>query len=289
MGSQIFNFFRHTKRKLLTGGFAETVHLFLKDLEKQNGAFRHPDGKYVVNLSFDLELGFNTPFWEGDLRKALAYGTSAQNNFLSLLGYLREERIPSNVQIAGLLMDEELTMLSLFSPAQREAIRNHRELFALSHEDVAMLISPDIEAGIHGFSHRHFTELSSQDADYEMRNVVRVFEKKFGKAPEFMSFPKNYIAHTDVVKKHGVKCWRADRQHPLTDFEIPLGLWFAPGVLGASDLGRLLAKIKESHMGYFLHLWGHFTEMDVRVFAELLDVIKSAGWKCTTVKNFKQY
>ena len=289
MGSQIFNFFRHTKRKLLTGGFAETVHLFLKDLEKQDGAFHHPDGKYVVNLSFDLELGFNTPFWEGDLRKALAYGTSARNKFLSILGYLRKERIPSNVQIAGLLMNEDLATLSLFSPAQREAIRSHRELFALSHEDMAMLTSPDIEAGIHGFSHRHFTELSSQDADYEMRNAVRVFEKKFGKAPEFMSFPKNYIAHTDVVKKHGVKCWRADRQHPATDFEIPLGLWFEPGVLGASDLGRLLAKIKESRTGYFLHLWGHCTEMDVRVFAELLHVIKSAGWKCTTVKNFKQY
>ena len=87
MGSQIFNFFRHAKRKLLTGGFAETVYLFLKELQQEENAFHHHEGDYVVDLSFDLELGFNTPFWDGDLRKALAYGTSARNKFLSILGY----------------------------------------------------------------------------------------------------------------------------------------------------------------------------------------------------------
>ena len=289
MGPQILNFFRHSKRKLLTGGFAETVYLFLKDLEKKEGAFHHRDGEYTVNLSFDLELGLNTPFWEGDIKRALAYGQSAHDNFLHVLSFLQKERILSNVQIVGALLDENAATLALFNIAQREALRSKQELFTLSPEHIEILKSPSIEAGVHGFSHRHFTDLSSQEAHYEMRNAVRTFEGRMGFSPEFMSFPKNYIAHTDVVQKHGIQRWRADTQNPLADAEIPLGLWFAPGVLGAAYLHKLLTAIKASRSGFFLHLWGHFTEMDARVFAELVHVIRSEGWKFTTVKNYQHF
>ena len=45
---------RSIKRKVLTEGFAETVYLFLKEIEKEDRVFKHPDNEFLVNLNFYL-------------------------------------------------------------------------------------------------------------------------------------------------------------------------------------------------------------------------------------------
>lgn len=285
----MINTLRRIKRRLLTGGFAGTVYLFLKKVKKEDGAFCHPDSQYLVNFSFDLELGFGTTFWEGNIEKALSYGKTARAKFIPIMKYLVQEKIPANVQIVGALLDPRVASLPVFSEKQRNIMARHKGLFRLTLEDIELLKSPCIEAGLHGFSHRHFTTLSPSEADYEMRNAVDIFEKSFGRKPEFMGFPKNCVAHTGVVKKYGIKCWRADTEHPQRKFEIPLGHWFAPGVLDHHDLKKLLSTIRDVRQGYLLHLWGHFTEMDVETFRELTEVIRDAGWEFTTIKSFKKY
>jgi len=287
--NKVIDILRYTKRRFLTQGFAKTVYLFLKEIEKENKTPHHLDGKYLVNLSFDFELGFGTTFWEENIEKALSYGETARLNFVPIMKFLEQEKISANVQIVGALLNEHPDTLSIFNLRQREAMRERRHLFKLTAEDIQLLRSHNIEAGIHGFSHRHFTNISAQDAEYEMQNAVENFKRVFERIPEFMAFPKNEIAHTDILKKHGIKCWRANSEHPKDESEIPLGHWFAPGVLDPHDLQKLLSVIWSFRKGYLLHLWGHFTEMDVDTFKELVGVIKNAGWKFTNVKDYKKY
>lgn len=280
---------RRVKRRLLTGGFAETVYFFLTELEKEGGIFRYPENEFLVNLSFDFELGFGTTFWENNIEKSLSYGRVARKNFVPIMQYLNREKIPANVQIVGALLDGDASSLPIFNQTHRDVMSRKKNLFRVTEEDINLLNSPNIEAGIHGFSHRHFTSISAEDARFEMQNAVSNFEKNFGRKLEFMAFPKNCVGHTDIVRQYGIKFWRSDNQHPLSEFEIPLGHWFAPGVLGRDDLKKLLSLIKSKRRGFLLNLWGHFTEMDARTFKELVEAIRESGWKFTTVKNFKKY
>src|SRR3989344_1420031 len=222
------NILRQIKRSLLSGGFAKTVYNFLKEVEKEEGIFKHPEGRYLVNLSFDFELGLGTTFWYGDSEKALAYGKAARRNFVPIARYLRESNIPANIQIVG----------SLLEPSE------HREPFRLTDEDLELLKSPNFEVGLHGYSHKHFTEISREEAEYEMKTAVKNFENQFGYKPEFMAFPKNLVSYTKILEKYGIKAWRADNQHPPDVHEIPLGHWFSPGVLGRDDIKRLLSIIR---------------------------------------------
>jgi len=280
---------RSIKRKVLTEGFAETVYLFLKEIEKEDRVFKHPDNEFLVNLNFDLELGFGTTFWEGNIAKSLSYGKTSRKNLIPFLRYFSEEKIPANIQIAGALLDPEASNLSIFNDEQRKAMFEHRDLFKLTDDDIELLKIPSIETGLHGFSHRHFTNISDTDAEYEIKSGVTKFQKHFQRNPEFMAFPKNCVAHTDIIQKYGIKSWRADSQHPNGELEVPLGHWFSPGVLGREDLKHALKTIKEKKKGFLLQLWGHFTEMDARTFRELVGVIKESGWKLTTIKDFKKY
>ena len=285
----IVDILRRAKRNLLTGGFAKTVSLFLTDIGEEKGVFQHPIGKYLVNLSFDLEFGFGTTFWGQDIEKALSYGKISRTNLTPIVNFLREEVIPANVQIVAALLDSDIKTTSVFNARQQKMMREQANLFRLTEEDIAILKSHKLEIGLHGYSHRHFTNLSEAEAEKEMLLATEIFQKKFHNQPEFMAFPKNDIAHTDIIRKYGIKSWRSDKEHTISRFGVPLGHWFAPGVLGQNDLKKLLSAIKEMRQGYFLHLWGHFTEMDVDVLERLVEVIKEAGWEFTTVKDFKKY
>lgn len=280
---------RQLKRAFLTRGFAKTVNEFLKEVERGGDAHYYPAEKHLINLSFDFEFGLGTTFWDGDIQKALSYGKTSRINFVPIMKYLAEEKIPANVQVVGALFDQAASSLDIFNNEQREVMLKNKELFSLTPEDINLLKTSNIEVGVHGFSHRHFTNLSSREAEYEMNKAISNFEKVFGKRPEFMAFPKNRVAHTDIIQKYGIKCWRADTEHPQDILEIPLGHWFAPGVLDSNDLEKLLSVIRNTRKGFFLHLWGHFTEMDVETFRKLVEVIEDSGWKFTTVKNFKKY
>src|SRR3989344_3313222 len=262
----MINTLRRIKRKLFTGGFAETVYLFLKEIETGDGIFQHPENTHLVNLSFDFELGFGTTFWEGNIEKALSYGKTARKNFIPITTYLRDENIPANIQVVGALLGSNVSVLPIFNEREQNVVSKNSDLFQLTNEDTELLKASNIETGLHGFSHRHFTAISPEDADYEMSNATTNFIKHFGRKPEFMAFPKNRVAHTDIIDKYGIKCWRANTQKPTNLSEIPLGHWLALGVLGQSDLKKLLDILKNTRTGFLLHLWGHFTEMDVATF-----------------------
>jgi hypothetical protein len=74
------------------------------------------------------------------------------------------------------------------------------------------------DIGAHGYYHREFTNLSRNEAENEL-NMISANMEKFGIDPRSFVFPRNKVAHLDLLERHGYKCYRGygdfmnDRMH----------------------------------------------------------------------------
>jgi len=64
------------------------------------------------------------------------------------------------------------------------------------------------DVGAHGYYHREFTNLSRNEAENEL-NMISEGMKKFGIIPRSFVFPKNSVAHIDLLERYGYKCYRS--------------------------------------------------------------------------------
>jgi hypothetical protein len=282
------NLFRSAKRRIFSGGYARPVHTFLQLLPEMSTTL--PKGEYVVNISFDLEHAYNTPYWEGEFETALTYGRRSFENFVPISTYLRDEAIPHNVQVVGLLLEKDLSDLPYMNRKQGELVRTHPELFTLTPEQSAYLTESHVDVGLHGYSHRLFSSLSEDEVRNELERARKAFATHFGERippPTFMSFPRNNVAHEDVLREQGVRSWRMNHQMTKGVKEIPLGLWFAPGTLGVTDLRKVLKRIRNEKESFLLHVWSHYTEMDVETFKAHIEVMREEGWKFKNVRDMR--
>jgi len=151
-----------------------------------------------------------------------------------------------------------------------------------------MLKSPiKHDIGSHGYYHKEFTKLSHKQADNEL-NMISTAMKKVGITPRSFIFPKNSIAHLDLLEKYGYKCYRGygnfmnddmyikkhgqlydihpslylgQGAHPIfikqiIDISIkrrlPFHVWFHPW-----DLGKTKDSIRRSIKKVFFPLFGY--------------------------------
>jgi peptidoglycan/xylan/chitin deacetylase (PgdA/CDA1 family) len=63
------------------------------------------------------------------------------------------------------------------------------------------------DIGAHGFTHRRFGQLSSEEADIELKMILTAM-KRHKIFPRSFIFPGNSVAHLDIIAKHGFKCYR---------------------------------------------------------------------------------
>lgn len=63
------------------------------------------------------------------------------------------------------------------------------------------------DIGAHGYYHREFRKLSRGEAELELK-MISTGMKNFGLAPRSFVFPKNSIAHLDLIRKYGYLCYR---------------------------------------------------------------------------------
>ncbi len=280
---------RFVKRRVLTGGYAHPVHRFLSSLHDVHPVL--PKGKYAVNISFDLEYAYNTPFWTNEFSTALEYGRVAHEHVGPICAFLNDRGIEYNVQVVGMLLETDPTSVPYLDEAKRACIDANRELFTLPEAHAAYLRVPSVDVGLHGYSHRLMNTLSPEEVENELTRARTAFASYFGDTippPTFMSFPRNKVGHFDMLTKHGVQSWRTNRHHTERKEEIPLGLWFAPGTLGVHDLRKILRHIKNTNESFLLHLWSHFTEMDRETFAEHIAVIEEEGWDFINVRTLRE-
>jgi peptidoglycan/xylan/chitin deacetylase (PgdA/CDA1 family) len=64
------------------------------------------------------------------------------------------------------------------------------------------------DIGAHGYSHKQFGSMSRDEAEGELREITRGL-KKLGILPKSFIFPRNSVAHLDLLEKYKFKCYRS--------------------------------------------------------------------------------
>ena len=64
------------------------------------------------------------------------------------------------------------------------------------------------DIGAHGYYHRMFTNLSHEEADDEL-NKIDSGMRKYGLVPKTFIFPRNRVAHLDLLERHKYLCYRS--------------------------------------------------------------------------------
>ena len=63
------------------------------------------------------------------------------------------------------------------------------------------------DIGAHGYYHKEFRNLSQNEAEDELK-MISAGMKKFGITPRSFVFPRNSVAHLNLLEKYGYKCYR---------------------------------------------------------------------------------
>jgi len=64
------------------------------------------------------------------------------------------------------------------------------------------------DIGAHGYYHRHFKNLSQNEAEDEL-SMISAGMRKFDIIPRSFVFPANSVAHLNLLEKYGYKCYRS--------------------------------------------------------------------------------
>jgi len=114
----------------------------------------------------------------------------------SVIGRIEEQVIPLFVQLVN---DFEVPVTF--------ALRG--QLTEVNNSIIDLLLRSPIEhdIGAHGYYHNPFTMLSKPEAENELR-MISMGMKKFNTKPTSFVFPKNKIAHLNLLEKYGYTCFR---------------------------------------------------------------------------------
>jgi len=73
--------------------------------------------------------------------------------------------------------------------------------------DVLLASQVKHDIGSHGYTHRMFTELAHEEAENELRMISEKM-KEYGITPRTFVFPRNCVAHLDLLEKYKYTCYR---------------------------------------------------------------------------------
>jgi len=118
------------------------------------------------------------------------------------IGKIEEEATPCFVQ----LLDD-------FKIPGTFAIRGQLIEVHSSSKDFLQSSALRHEIGAHGYYHKEFTKLSRKEAENEL-NLMSSAMKKWNISPKSFIFPRNRIAHLDLLPKYGYKCYRGPGGFP---------------------------------------------------------------------------
>lgn len=83
------------------------------------------------------------------------------------------------------------------------------QLFEVGEFALAPMLQRSVkhDIGAHGYFHRSFQTLSHIEAEREL-NLVSTMMKKFNIVPKSFIFPRNKVAHLNLLEKYGYRCYR---------------------------------------------------------------------------------
>lgn len=74
--------------------------------------------------------------------------------------------------------------------------------------DLLLSLQSHHDIGAHGYYHRMFTQLTHNEAEEDLTKTSEEMEK-IGLHPKTFIFPRNRVAHLDLLAKHGYVCFRS--------------------------------------------------------------------------------
>ena len=88
------------------------------------------------------------------------------------------------------------------------------QLTEVSNSNLKLLLKSSVkhDIGAHGYYHRDFTNLSRNEAENEL-TLISSRMRKFGITPKSFVFPRNRVAHLELLEKYGYKCYRSRGMH----------------------------------------------------------------------------
>jgi len=206
------------------------------------------DGTFITSIDVDV----------GDKRLGVINegknDTNVSHRFSEyLIGEMEERAFPLFVDLFN---DLEIPVTFAIRGQLTEVNDSILELFLKSP------VKHDI--GAHGYYHRQFTNLSRNEAENEL-NMISAGMKKFGVVPRSFVFPKNSVAHLDLLEKFGYKCYRSsgafmndcmyiEKQGQL--YDIRPSLYIAQGT-SLTVLKKILdiSIVKKLPFHVWFHLW----------------------------------
>jgi len=111
-------------------------------------------------------------------------GEIEQRVFFRFVNLFEDFEVPVTFAIRGQLLEVDSTIVDFI----RDSPVNH-------------------DIGAHGYYHRSFTGLSRNEAEEELGRL-HVEMKRFNIIPKSFVFPRNHVAHLDLLMKYGYKCYR---------------------------------------------------------------------------------
>lgn len=105
-------------------------------------------------------------------------------------------------------------MFNEFETPVTFAIRG--QLTEVSNSILELLAKSSVEhdIGAHGYYHKEFTTLSRNEAEKELK-MISAGMKKLGITPRSFVFPRNSVAHLDLLEKYGYKCYRGHDEYAM--------------------------------------------------------------------------
>lgn len=170
-----------------------------------------------------------------------------------LIGEVEERVLPKFVDI-----------INCFGIAVTFAIRG--QMLEVDSSIIDLLLDSPVshDIGAHGYYHRSFTEISQNEAERELREI-HTRMGRHGVFPKSFVFPRNRVAHLDLLKRYGYKCYRGsggflkdnmniEKRKAL--YNICPSMYISLG-LNPFLLRRMvdLSIIKKSPLHFWLHLW----------------------------------
>jgi hypothetical protein len=148
----------------------------------------------MLIISIDVDVGSKTV---GTYNK----GRNDRNvhNYLSerTIGEIEETALPLFIELF-----EKVEMPATF------AVRG--QMLKIDSKPVECLTETSVQhdIGAHGFSHKMFTKMSGEEADHELE-MLSALMKEYNTTPTSFIFPRNGVAHLDVLERYGYKTYRS--------------------------------------------------------------------------------
>jgi peptidoglycan/xylan/chitin deacetylase (PgdA/CDA1 family) len=175
-------------------------------------------------------------------------------------------------EIEEVALPEIVELFDKYNKPATFAVRG--QLTELPDSVLTTLLKSRVEhdVGAHGYSHRLFTSLSYSEAEVEMQMISKGMQR-FGLTPKSFIFPRNGIAHLQLLEKYNYECYReyGTITHDSMYIKKVGNLWDVHPSLGIDRytkpvfLRKLLNIAAKRRLP--LHLWFHMRDFGTRPIA----------------------